>query len=79
MSKRTLEEKMEQLARYILLEAKQSEVEEFFGYDPQGFSREEVENVLDQMPEEEIEDFYVTFNLDNKVIGYEEELGREGI
>lgn len=79
MSKKTLEEKMEQLTRYILLEAKQSEVEEFFGYDPQGFSREEVEDALDQMPEEEIEDFYDTYNLENKVIGYEEELGREEI
>ena len=79
MSKRTLEEKMEQLAKYILLEAKQNEVEEFFGYDPQGFSREEVEDVLDQMPEEEIEDFYDTYNLENKVIGYEEELEKEEI
>lgn len=79
MSKRTIEEKMEQLARYMLLEAKHDEIIDFFGYDPYGFSRSEVEDTLDQMPEEEIEDFYDTYNLENKVIGYEEEPGREEI
>ena len=53
----------EMMIDYIMNNATQEEVEEFFGYAPHGFSREDIEDTLSQMPDDVFDELAKEFGL----------------
>ena len=45
------------------MEANDEQIEEFFGYAPHGFSREEIEDSLRQMPDDVFDELVKEFGL----------------
>lgn len=53
----------EQLTKFLLLQASDNQIISFFGYDPCGFDRADVQNIIEQMPAENVNDFIDEFRL----------------
>lgn len=53
----------EMMIDFLLHEANDEQIEEFFGYAPHGFSREDVENNLSQMPDDVFDELVKEFRL----------------
>lgn len=51
------------MIHFLLHKADDSQVEEFFGYNPHGFSKEDIEDVLSQMPEDVLSQLAEAFGL----------------
>lgn len=48
---------------FLLNKANDEQIEEFFGYAPHGFSREDIENILSQMPDDVFDELAKEFGL----------------
>lgn len=48
---------------FLLHEAIDEQIEEFFGYAPHGFSKEDIEDKLSQMPDDVFDDLVKEFGL----------------
>lgn len=53
----------EMMANFILYEATNAQIEKFFGYAPHGFSREDIEDNLSQMPDDVFDELVKDFGL----------------
>ena len=48
---------------FLLNKANDEQIEEFFGYAPHGFSREDIEDILSQMPDDVFDELVKEFGL----------------
>ena len=53
----------EMMIDFLLHEANDEQIEEFFGYAPHGFSKEDIEDTLSQMPDDVFDDLVKEFGL----------------
>ena len=53
----------EMMVEFILHEANNEQIEKFFGYALHGFSREEIEDNLSQMPDDVFDELMKDFGL----------------
>ena len=53
----------EMMIYFLLHEANNEQIEGFFGYAPHGFNREEIEDVLSQMPDDVFDELVNEFGL----------------
>lgn len=53
----------EMMIDFILHEASEKQIEAFFGFNPHGFTKEEVEDVLAQMPDDVFDESAKEFGL----------------
>ena len=51
------------MIEFLLHKANDEQIEEFFGYAPHGFSREEIEDSLRQMPDDVFDELVKEFGL----------------
>ena len=51
------------MIEFILHKATNEQIEEFFGYSPHDFSKEEIENILIQMPDDVFDELVNEFGL----------------
>lgn len=53
----------EMIIDFLLNKANDEQIEEFFGYAPHGFSREDIEDNLSQMPDDVFDELVKEFGL----------------
>lgn len=53
----------EMMIDFLLHEANDEQIEEFFGYAPHGFSKEDIADNLSQMPDDVFDDLVKEFGL----------------
>lgn len=53
----------EMMIDFLLNKANDEQIEEFFGYAPHGFSREDIEDTLSQMPDDVFDELVKEFRL----------------
>lgn len=53
----------EMMMDFILHEANDEQVEQFFGYTKHGFGREDIEDILSQMPDDVFDELVKEFGL----------------
>lgn len=53
----------EMMIEFLLYEAMDKQIEEFFGYAPHDFNREEIEDTLGQMPDDVFDELANKFGL----------------
>lgn len=53
----------EMMIDFLLHEANDEQIEEFFGYAPHGFSKEDIKDNLSQMPDDVFDDLVKEFGL----------------
>ena len=53
----------EMMIDFLLHEANDEQIEEFFGYAPHGFRKEDIEDNLSQMPDDVFDDLVKEFGL----------------
>lgn len=53
----------EMMIEFLLHKATDEQIEEFFGYAPHGFSREDIQDNLSQMPDDVFDELVKEFGL----------------
>lgn len=53
----------EMMVDFLLHKANDEQIEEFFGYAPHGFSIEDIDNILSQMPDDIFDELVKEFGL----------------
>lgn len=53
---------------FLLNKANAEQIKEFFGYEPHGFDRKEIENILCQMPDDVLDDLVNEFGLSSNEV-----------
>ena len=56
-------DKSQTMIDFLLKKANNEQIEEFFGYAPHGFSREDIEDNLSQMPDDVFDELVNEFGL----------------
>lgn len=56
-------DKEEMMIDFLLHYATDEQLDQFFGYAPHGFSREDIEDTLSQMPDDVFDELAEEFNL----------------